>query len=606
MKLIRQYKITLIILLLIGTANLTSAQKWTANWEQLRSRPYPQWFKDAKLGIFIHWGISSVPAYGGRESYAEWYLRGLQVGDSLRTNFMKKNFGENFTYRDFAPLFKAELFDPDEWADLFKRAGAKYVIFVTKHHDGYCLWPSKYAPNWNSMDVGPHRDLVGELTRAVRRAGLKMGFYYSLPEWNHPLHRWYTDPHDSITAYVEQHMIPQFKELVSAYKPSLLFADGEWFNSAEQWHAAELISWYFNLVGDEAIVNDRWGGGSNIGFRTPEYSAGIRKSDRPWSEVRGLGRSFGLNRNEKLEAYMQPQDLIHFFIRAVSNGGGITINVGPKADGQIPLLQQERLVQLGEWLQINGEAIYSSDTWDRPGEFKEYTLRRTDPNIDFFWVRNTPGKPIREDHFNVQWTGFISVPYSEEYTFTGKADDGMRLWIDHKLIIDQWDDQKAGTDSQAMESDRSVVRDGKIFLEAGRRYPVKIDYFENTREAGIRLFWESRSQNRQIIPSAAFYVSDDPSADHGLSGLYRSEGQYIGYTVNQGNLYALCLEWPEDYLELPIPEPAKTVRITLLGRAGQLPWSYKDGRLRIETKKIKFSEMPGCYAWTFKLDGYAR
>ena len=120
-----------------------SKQKWEANWESLNSRPYPQWFKDAKLGIFIHWGVTAVPAYGGKESYGEWYLRGLQVGDSLRTNFMKSNYGEDFTYRDFAPLFKAELYDPAEWADIFKRAGAKYIIFVTKHHDGYCLWPSK-------------------------------------------------------------------------------------------------------------------------------------------------------------------------------------------------------------------------------------------------------------------------------------------------------------------------------------------------------------------------------------------------------------------------------------------------------------------------------
>ena len=353
-----------------------SSVQWEADWEMLRARPYPQWFKDAKLGIFIHWGVTSVPAYGGKESYGEWYLRGLQVGDSLRTSFMKNNYGEDFTYRDFAPLFKAELFDPAEWADIFKRAGARYVIFVTKHHDGYCLWPSKYAPDWNSMDVGPHRDLVGDLTDAVREAGLKMGFYYSLPEWNHPLHRWYTDPHDSIGAYVEQHMIPQFKELVSTYKPALLFADGEWYNSAKQWHAAELISWYFNLVGDDAIVNNRWGGGSNIGFLTPEYSAGIKKSDRPWTEVRGLGRSFGLNRNEKLDAYMTGEDLVHFFVKAVSNGGGITINVGPKADGQIPLLQQDRLIALGEWLKINGEEIYESEKWERKGEFREYTMER--------------------------------------------------------------------------------------------------------------------------------------------------------------------------------------------------------------------------------------
>jgi len=110
---------------LVMSQEIELIHKWEPNWESLKSRPYPQWFKDAKLGIFIHWGISSVPAYGGKESYGEWFLRGLQLGDSLRTNFQKRVYGENFTYRDYAPLFKAELFDAKEWAAIFKRSGAK-------------------------------------------------------------------------------------------------------------------------------------------------------------------------------------------------------------------------------------------------------------------------------------------------------------------------------------------------------------------------------------------------------------------------------------------------------------------------------------------------
>ena len=105
-------------------------------WEALRARPYPEWFLDAKLGIFIHWGVYSVPAYSGKEDYAEWFVRGLQVGDTLRTRFLRENYGPDFEYRDFAPLFRAELFDPAEWADLFRRAGARYVVLVSKHHDG--------------------------------------------------------------------------------------------------------------------------------------------------------------------------------------------------------------------------------------------------------------------------------------------------------------------------------------------------------------------------------------------------------------------------------------------------------------------------------------
>ena len=578
-------------------------RKWEANWESLQSRPYPKWFRDAKLGIFIHWGIYSVPAYGGKESYGEWYLRGLQVGDSLRTTFMKKNYGEDFEYKDFAPLFKAELFNPDEWADIFKRAGAKYIIFVTKHHDGYCLWPSQYAPDWNSMDVGPHRDLVGELTKSVRDAGLKMGFYYSLPEWNHPLHRWYTDPNDSIGPYVDQHMIPQFKELVSTYKPSLLFADGEWYNSAAQWHAAELIAWYFNLVGDDAIVNNRWGGGSDIGFLTPEYSSGMSKSERPWTEVRGLGRSFGLNRNEKLDAYMTAEDLIHFFVKAVSNGGGITINVGPKADGQIPLLQQDRLIQLGDWLKVNSEAIYGSEMWERTGEYKEYTLERIDPNLRFRWVRNTPGKPIREDYFTAEWNGYIQPEFSEEYTFTAHADDGIRIWIDDKLVINQWEENKEDKDSQAMESELAAVKDGKLKLKADKKYPFRAKYYEKTHQAGVVLNWESKSRKKQVVPASAFFIDNSRNSENGLNAVYRSEGQYLGYTVNNGNLYAISLEWPGKELVLPIDAKGRELKISLLGSGKQLEYNTTEDKIYIDLSSVCHNDLPCLYAWTFKIEG---
>ena len=310
------------IVVFLGAFSQAAAQVGSqtnvATWEELRARPYPQWFVDAKLGVFIHWGVYSVPAYSGKEQYGEWFLRGLQVGDTLRTRFLREQYGEDFTYRDFAPLFRAELFEPESWVELFRQAGARYVVLVSKHHDGYALWPSSYAPGWNSMDVGPRRDLVGDLTDAVREAGLRLGLYYSLPEWNNPLHRWDNDPHEEIGRYIDDHMIPQFQELISAYRPAVLFTDGEWFHTAEQWHARELIDWYYDTVGPDAIVNDRWGSGSDIGFLTPEYSAGIDATDRPWAEVRGLGRSFALNRNEDLDAYMTAAELIHRFARAVA------------------------------------------------------------------------------------------------------------------------------------------------------------------------------------------------------------------------------------------------------------------------------------------------
>lgn len=574
------------------------------DWETLRNRPYPQWFKDSKLGVFIHWGVYSVPSYGGPESYAEWYLRGLQAGAQNRIDFMRNHYGEDFTYRDFAPLWKAELFDPDEWAEIFERAGARYIILVAKHHDGFCLWPSQYAPGWNSVEVGPGRDIVGELEVAVRNRDIRFGLYYSLPEWDHPLHRWYIDPHDSIHHYVEQHMIPQFRELVGTYKPDLVFADGEWFNHADDWQARELISWYFDLVGPDAIVNDRWGHGSNIGYRTPEYSSGEMSTDRPWAEVRGLGRSFGLNRNEKLHAYMTPRELIHLFVRTVANGGGLTINVGPGADGKIPLLQQERIETLGAWISVNQEAIYGSTPWKRGGEEREVTLERIDPQIDFNWVRNSPGKPISEDHFTAQWDGFIMADETGEYLFSAEADDGMRLYIDGNLVLDLWVPNIDGTENHAGVVFDNGSLQGRIKLEQGVKYPIKVEYYETIQNARIHLYWESPSLERKIIPQSYFFSDKNSTEADGLHATYRSMQQYVAYTHNHGNLYVISFDWPGNEFVLPIPEPPSGTNIYLLGREGNLPWRYENDNLIIETGVILYNEMPGHDAWTFKIENY--
>jgi alpha-L-fucosidase len=579
-------------------------QQIDESWESIRSRAYPKWFKDAKLGVFIHWGIYSVPAYCAPESYSEWFLRGLQVGAQSRIDFMKKYWGNDFTYNDFAPLWKAELFDANEWAEIFHKAGAKYIILVSKHHDGFCLWPSQYAKNWNSVEVGPKRDIVGEVANAVRAKGIKFGLYYSLPEWNNPLHRWYTDPNDSIYRYVNEHMIPQFKEVVGKYKPHVLFTDGEWFNHSDDWHARELISWYYNLVGPDAIVNDRWGHGSNIGFITPEYSSGGLKTDRPWAEVRGLGRSFGLNRNEKLDAYMSSKDLIHLFASAVGYGGGLVINVGPAADGKIPLLQQERIEDLGKWISINQEAIYGSKTWIRNSEEKEVTLERIDPKIDFDWVRNSPGYPVIEDKFTATWTGFIQPNYSETYHFSAKADDGIRLFIDGKSVLDQWDQAAEGTDSEAMREKLADQVQGNFSMEKGRKYQIKVEYQEKSHNASISLFWESPSTPKEVIPQSNLFTKIESPKGEGLNATYKSMRQHIAYTHNNGNLYVICFEWPGEKLELTISRPKKDTKINLLGREGALPWIYKNNTLIIDLKQVKYNEMPSHFAWTFRIEGY--
>ena len=567
--------------------------------KKINDRPYPEWFKDAKLGIFIHWGLYSVPSYGGKESYSEWFLRGIQTGDSLRVKFMKDRYGQNFTYKDFANEFKAELFNPDEWAELFNRAGAKYVVLVSKHHDGYTLWPSKYNRNWNSVDTGPKRDIVGELTKAVRKTDLKMGLYYSLSEWNHPLHRWYTDPHDSIGKYVNEYMIPQFKELVSTYKPSVIFSDGEWFNTAKQWHSAELIDWYYNLVGKEAIVNNRWGHGIDVGFLTPEYSAGIKVTDRPWAEVRGIGRSFGLNRNEPLEAYGSSKELIQRFVQTVANGGGMILNVGPGSDGQIPLIQQERLIQLGNWLKINGDAIYGSIPYGVKEEEKQVYIERIDENINFNWVRNSPMKGIKEDNFSITWKGYIVASKTGKYTVETKADDEVAVFIDGKLIINQNYTAK-GTESEVMGANTGISTNGVSNLKEGVAYPIVIKYHEKKQNAEISLFWSSKNMTKEIVPSSSFF-QDSTKTKSGIKGSYSSLKTYLCYTQKNEKLYAISFEWPDEMLVLKIKNPGSKAKVRLLGLDRELDWKYEGDTLIIDTSAIKYDEIPSHDAWTFEI-----
>lgn len=590
----------LIFIIAVFALNVYS-QKIEAEWESINSRPYPQWFKDAKLGIFIHWGVYSVPAIASKEGYAEWYLRGLQVGDSNRIAFQKSVFGENFEYCDFADEFKAELWNPNEWAELFKNSGAKYVLLVSKHHDGYTLWPSKYSPNWNSVETGPKRDIVGELSEAVRNEGLKMGLYFSLAEWNNELYRWYIDPKENVTRYVVEYMIPQFKELISTYKPSVLFTDGEWSHNAETWHARELISYYYNTVGEDAIVNNRWGHGCNHGFLTPEYSSGLQETQRPWAECRGLGRSFALNRTEKLDAYMTPEELIHFFAKAVAHGGGITLNVGPKADGQIPLLQQERLLQLGDWLKINGEAIYGSEKWKKTGELKDYTFERIDTSINFNWVRNRAAENISEDNFTVEWTGYITADYSEEYTFIAEADDGIELWINDELILKQGKFQK-NSESNAMEREEAEELRSVYKFKKGKLYSIKVKYTEIKQNASVKLSWKSKSQKLEVIPKSNLFLKPSSKSLNGLKAIYKSQDYNLVYTKNNGNIYAIALEWPDDKLVLNIPKPTDNLKISLLGREGNLNWKYENKQLIIDLSEIKYSQMPGHYAWVFRLE----
>ncbi len=381
----------LLVICWILTLSFAHTQNFQSTWESLDKRPIPAWFEDAKFGIFIHWGVYSVPAWRKVESaryasYAEWYYaRVMDNKENGGYDFHRKNYGEDFEYRDFAPLFRAELFNPEQWADIFKKSGARYVVLTSKHHDGYCLWPTEniHKIGWNSGDTGPHRDLLGELTNAVRNSGLKMGIYYSIPDWEsipkkidkseYYIRKDFVDKYGlEPEKYRDEILIPQLKELVINYKPSLIFSDaGEWLYDDEFWKTKEFLSWLYNDPerNQEIVVNDRWFKGmpgKHGDYFSSEYSdADVHSLHKPWEESRGIGGSYGYNRAENAADYSSSKELIIELIDIVSKGGNLLLNVGPTADGRIPVIMQERLLDIGDWLSVNGEAIYGT---------REYTV----------------------------------------------------------------------------------------------------------------------------------------------------------------------------------------------------------------------------------------
>ncbi len=358
--------------------------KYENNWESLNSRPVPEWFADAKFGIFIHWGLYSVPAYAPPKQYAEWYGWTLKCenpneNQQMFKDYHKKIYGDDFKYEDFVGQFKAENFDAEEWADLFQKAGAKYINFVTKHHDGFCMYQSDYTPCWNSYDVGPHRDFCQELKDALAKTDVKFGVYHSVFEWFHPLYL--KDPE----RYSLEHLIPMLKELVEKYQPATLFTDGEWDYDSSVWHSTEFLQWLYNesSVKDFIVPNDRWGketrgklGGNfttEYGFVDGSDTSGTIESvgdyDRPNEECRGIGGSFGWNKFEKPEDYLTSKELVQMLVDLVSRGSNFLLNIGPMPDGRIPVLMQERLLDMGKWLEVNGEGIYST---------KKYAISKND------------------------------------------------------------------------------------------------------------------------------------------------------------------------------------------------------------------------------------
>jgi alpha-L-fucosidase len=369
--------------LLTSMAHAQVAKKYQPTLESLNQHPLPEWYADAKLGIFIHWGLYSVPGwaplshpdhdfrntdYIKNNPYAEWYLNVLRIDGSPTQAYHKEHYGANYDYYNFAPVFNQESmkWKPEQWAGIFHDAGAKYVVLTTKHHEGFTLWPSS-TPNPTLPKDRQHatRDIVGELTAAVREKGMRMGLYYSGGyDWTFvpgPIRvpADYQSVKPQSVAY-GKYADAQIRELIARYHPAVLWNDIDWPKSGD---ALGIMADYYNTVPD-GVIDDRFGV-KHSDFTSPEYKKVDEIQTKKWEECRGLGRSFGYNRAEGEAETIAPDELIYLLVDIVSKNGNLLLDVGPEADGTIPPVQMERLRALGTWLHQNGDAIYGTKPWTR-------------------------------------------------------------------------------------------------------------------------------------------------------------------------------------------------------------------------------------------------
>jgi|HubBroStandDraft_1064217.scaffolds.fasta_scaffold30707_2 alpha-L-fucosidase len=367
------------------------------DWESLQKYEVPDWYKDAKFGIFIHWGVYSVPAFG-----SEWYPRDMYREDSEEHKHHLATYGpvDKFGYKDFVPMFKAEHFDPSAWARLFKEAGAKYVVPVAEHHDGYAMYDSGLS-DWTAAKMGPHRDVIGELARAVRTEGLHFGASSHRVEHNFflgvgrqissdindpkfaafygPAHNWLEARQGTPLANDFTFVSPAWtadwlarsSEIVEKYHPDIMYFDWWIGQPSVRADLTRFAAFYYNTslkYGDHVgVINYK-------DFAIQEHSAVLDLERGQLGDIRPLYWQTDTSVSNKSWGYIQndtfktPQFVVQQLIDIVSKNGNLLLNIGPRSDGTIPEEVQSVLRDVGAWLKINGEAIYGTRPWKTYGE----------------------------------------------------------------------------------------------------------------------------------------------------------------------------------------------------------------------------------------------
>ncbi|MDD4590401.1 MAG: alpha-L-fucosidase [Parabacteroides sp.] len=365
-----------------SVASPKGTETFQPDWENIAENyQFPQWFTDSKFGIFIHWGVYSVPAFDN-----EWYARNMYQKGSKAYEHHIATWGtqDKFGYKDFIPLFKAEKFNADEWAKLFKAAGAKYVVPVAEHHDGFSMYDSELN-KWNATKMGPKKDIIGLLKSAVEKQGLVFGLSSHRAE-----NAWFfnggmdfpSDVQDtSITLYGRRYdnqaytgdfareWLAHTYELVNKYEPKLVWFDWTVNDSILMPYFNKFLAYYYNNAldwGEKVVVNTKQGYPTNIQVWDVERGKSGKMMLFPWQTDTSVGKkSWCYIEGEENKT---PKQIVHDLIDIVSKNGNLLLNIGPRADGTITEEQKNVLLSIGEWLNVNGESIYGTGCWKKSGE----------------------------------------------------------------------------------------------------------------------------------------------------------------------------------------------------------------------------------------------
>jgi alpha-L-fucosidase len=344
-------------------------------------REVPTWFRDAKFGIFVHWGAYSVPAWAEpigelgtideatwfrHNPYAEWYANTIRIDGSPAQQHQQEVYG-GAPYDDFLDQWTARDFDADSVVDLFRRTGARYVIPTTKHHDGITLWDAPGTGDRNTVRRGPRRDLVREFADAARRAGLRFGVYYSGGlDWHvtdfPPIQDQGFEGVRPVDAAYNEYAFAHVADLIDRYQPDVLWGDIEWPDAGKPDgpHSFANLLDRFYAAAPHGVVNDRFGL-THWDFRTSEYQHGTSvEGTEMWENCRGVGFSFGYNQLEDERHYLDGPGAVRHLVDVVSRGGNFLLNVGPDEAGRIPELQRRTLEQVGDWMALHAAAVHDT------------------------------------------------------------------------------------------------------------------------------------------------------------------------------------------------------------------------------------------------------